>query len=629
VRVAGSRRAGFTRSSGVAALGEPLSASRRAKGDKTRDYDFFLYAQGPWLPADVALARRARRLQEAAEIEPHITAPVRSLQITAAPSLQPPEQDQGNSAIHWIDALQIAPHRPFEEPEAVVPPRTSAWLLSNGRAATVVCRLLDTIPALCTWLIVLSPLWAGYFVPLPFAVAIVAFDAYWVYLSISTAVRAHGARRLLIRDAAVDWHKLYRAGRIFHRTYMDWDAVRHLVVIPNYRESEAILCRTLASIAAQPNAAQVYVILAMEGREAGAAAKAARLTKQFAGQMGAVYTTFHPAGIAGEVAGKSANEAWAAHWVRRQLVDRQGWDLNATTITSCDADTVFHSSYFACLTYKFTTDPQRYRRFWQSAILLNNNIWDAPAPLRVASSLAGVHILSNLARKSRMMFPQSTYSLSLRMADDVGYWDPDVIPEDWHMFLKCFYSFRGKVAVEPIFLPTGNDAVDTGRYSSSLKMAYVQHKRHAWGSSDVPYAIVQSIVHPEIGLVHRARRFVALMSNHLIWSTHWFILSLGWFMPHIIARLFGQSHSPVWLPLTARGLLWLCLIPYATMFFLDRSLRPAKPAGWTLWRNLADIAWWFLLPVSSLIFSTLPALEAQTRLAIGKRLEYRVTDKRS
>ena len=54
--------------------------------------------------------------------------------------------------------------------------------------------------------------------------------------------------------------------------------------------------------------------------------------------------------------------------------------------------------------------------------------------------------------------------------------------------------------VEPIFLPTGNDAVLSGSYRASLKMAYVQHKRHAWGSSDVPYAILKGIAHPEIPL---------------------------------------------------------------------------------------------------------------------------------
>jgi hypothetical protein len=524
--------------------------------------------------------------------------------------------------------LELAPHRPLEEPEPAVPPSGARWLLADTAAARRLRRALDAVPALITWLIVLSPLWAGYFLPTPFALAVLAFDAYWLYLSISTAVRAHAAHRRMRAEVEADWRKLYRAARIFRRTYLDWDAVRHVVIIPNYKESAELLARTLESLAAQENAGQIHVVLAMEAREGGAQAKARLLMAEFEGRLAGVHATFHPADIAGEVAGKSSNEAWAARWARRHLLTRPGWDLYATTVTSCDADTVFHPRYFSCLTYKFATDPDRYRRFWQSAILLTNNIWQSPAPLRVASALAGVHILSNFTRRNRMMFPQSTYTLSFKLADDAGYWDVDVIPEDWHMFLKCFFAFRGDVVVEPVFLPTGNDAVLSGSYAGSLKMAYVQHKRHAWGSCDIPYAIIQSFGHPEIALRRRLRRLSALMGNHLIWATHWFILSLGWIMPNVIAHLFGHSHSPVWLPMTARVLLWLCLVPYVSMFLLDRRLRPPKPAGWKPWQTAWDILWWAALPVTSLLFSTVPALDAQTRLALGRRLEYRVTEKK-
>ena len=528
-----------------------------------------------------------------------------------------------------IPSIDLAPHRPFVEPDPAILPDQNCWLLSNSAAATAIRRSLNALPALLTWLIVLSPLWAGYLLPLPLALAILAFDGYWLYLSVTTARRAYQAHRKMGIDASTDWRKRYRAARIFRRTFVDWDAVRHVVIIPNFRESEAILARTLDSLATQTDPAQIHVVLAMEERDPDRFTTSRALVEGYRHLLGGVYVTIHPAGLPGEVAGKSANEAWAALWVRRALVDDEGWDLNTTTITSCDADTVFHPSYFACLTYKFATDSNRYRRFWQSAILLNNNIWDSPAPLRVASALAGVHLMSNLMRRNRMMFPQSTYSLSMRMADDVGYWDADVIPEDWHMFLKCFYAFKGDVVVEPIFLPTSNDAVHSGSYSGSLKMAYIQHKRHAWGSCDIPYAIMQGFAHPEIPARRKGRRLIALMGNHLIWSTHWFILSLGWIMPQMIARLFGHGHSPFWLPATARVLLWLCLLPYVSMFVLDRRVRPPKPASWRTWQTVADVAWWILLPITSFVFSTLPALEAQTRLAIGKRLEYRVTDKKA
>ena len=38
-------------------------------------------------------------------------------------------------------------------------------------------------------------------------------------------------------------------------------------------------------------------------------------------------------------------------------------------VTSTDADARAHSSYFACLAFKFLDDPHRYERFWQPAVV--------------------------------------------------------------------------------------------------------------------------------------------------------------------------------------------------------------------------------------------------------------------
>jgi hypothetical protein len=398
-------------------------------------------------------------------------------------------------------------------------------------------------------------------------------------------------------------------------------------VIPNYKEPLPTLHRTLDSLAAQDVAPQIYVVLAMEAREPGSEAKAEALLNDFEGRFGDLMYTVHPAGLPGEVVGKSSNEAWAAKIAKRIYVDERGESIDNFTISSCDADTVFHERYFSCLSYKFAIHPERYRRFWQSAVLLNNNIWEIPAPLRVGSALSGVHILSNLVKRNRMIFPQSTYSLSLRMADEVGYWDTDVIPEDWHMFLKCFFAFSGNIEVEPIYLPTGNDGVKASTYTRSLKMAYIQHKRHAWGACDIPYAVRQSLAHSEMPFQRKTRRLVALASNHLIWSTHWFILTLGWLVPLALADLLGLKLLPMWLPTLARILLSLCAAPYVVMILIDGRLRPPKPASWRLWNSATAFLYWWLLPVTSFVFSTVPALESQTRLMLGKRLEYRATEK--
>ena len=33
------------------------------------------------------------------------------------------------------------------------------------------------------------------------------------------------------------------------------------------------------------------------------------------------------------------------------------------------------------------------------------------------------------------------------------YWDPNVIADEWHMFIKTFFSRDGDLRLRPIFLP--------------------------------------------------------------------------------------------------------------------------------------------------------------------------------
>jgi len=72
------------------------------------------------------------------------------------------------------------------------------------------------------------------------------------------------------RALSEDWHKRYRAARVFERAYLEWDDVRHIVIIPNYRESIPILRRTLRSLAQQAGAPRLALLPAMEAHEPGA-----------------------------------------------------------------------------------------------------------------------------------------------------------------------------------------------------------------------------------------------------------------------------------------------------------------------------------------------------------------------
>ncbi len=543
---------------------------------------------------------------------------------------------------------ELSSHEAVISAEAVVLPierRDERPRASASEWPSWLNRLLEMVPGSVALFLISSIFWGYAWFPRQIAVALIAFDAYWLWKSWTIAYHVVKGTRLIRHFQAQDWKEQYRFARARGEDVLPWDEIRHVVLVPNYKESVEKLRDTLEAMARAEAADETVIpVLAMEAADPEARDKADVLLAEFAGRFRNLLVTYHPYGLVGEVRGKSSNEAWAARRAVEELVDRDGLDIDLLTVTSCDADTQFPKQYFQCLRYKFATDPNRYRRFWQAPIFFYNNIWQVPAALRVPNAIGGLVHLSRLSRspQRRVLFSQSTYSLSMRMAHDVGYWDTDVIPEDWHMFLKCFYSLEGKVDVEPIYLPIGNDGALSHGLKRTLVNQYMQVRRWAWGATDIPIYLQEAVRRREIPALKRYLRFWYLCENHLMWSTQWWFITLGGLIPtayHIytghyidvpqwlfLKNLTGLAFIPTWISV---GSLFLtpCMLPYLMLVVWDLRLRPPAPATVTKRRHaLHLLAWCFISPITFL-FSALPALDSQVRLLLGRRMEYRVTEK--
>lgn len=533
-----------------------------------------------------------------------------------------------------VEGATIAP-AVFPAPREDSPParRFAARPAISGALATLreraAERLLALLPLTLSLALITSLAWGPLLLPMPVAVLLLGFDLYWAWRSFNTAVHVVKGRRIMRLAERTDWRATYDAAIAAGVPALGWDDVRHVVIIPNYKERPEKLRATLQRLAECDGARkQIIPVLAMEQAEPGCADKAAALIAECGQCFPAMVATYHPDDIQGEVRGKSSNEAWAARRVERFLTDDLGLDLRNVTVTSCDADTLFHRRYFAALTYAFATHPQRYRRFWQAPILLYNNIWEVPAPLRLPNGLGSLNHIARLARKHRIIFPQSCYSLSYVMAREVGYWDVDVVPEDWHMYLKCFFRLGGAVDVEPLYLPVGNDGVRTGSYFRTFVEQYRQARRHAWGATDIPYAIRQCLRSPGIPLVKRVRRTWTVLETHVLWASQWWLITVGRFIPFVMVGVFGVGWWPHWFDDLSVRILFPCMGPLIVMVWYDSFvMRPARPASFPRWMYIVQFAQWFAMAPITFLFTALPALDAQVRLALGKRLEYRVTEK--
>ncbi len=496
-------------------------------------------------------------------------------------------------------------------------------------------RALELLPFALAFALISSLVWGAMLLPVPLVIMLLGFDIYWAWRSLNMGIHTIRGYRALKAAARIDWRKQYDAELITRTDVIPWDDVHHMVIIPTYKESIEKLSLTLGKLAESEVAHEkLLVVVAMEEADEGAPARFEALQQDFGHCFLALIGTTHPKDIAGEVRGKSSNEAWAARHAKKLFCDDMGFDIDAMTVTSCDADTLFHPRYFSALTYYFATNPRRHRLFWQGPIFYYNNVWDVPAPLRIQNSLGGINHLAKLMRKYTVLFPQSTYSLSMRMCHDVGYWDVDVVPEDWHMFLKCFFAMNGEPDVQPILLPVGNDGVRAHSYFRTFWEHYQQARRHAWGCTDIPYAIKQFVRHPEIPFLRRLRRTWSLTENHVLWSSQWFLItgvaanmSAGGWGAFLGLHPFAQHEIPTWFITASHWILLPCMIPLVMMIILDMMMRPTRPARWKMWLYPVQFAQWVLMAPITLFFTCLPAVDAQTRLALGRRLEYKVTEK--
>lgn len=478
-------------------------------------------------------------------------------------------------------------------------------------------RFLEALPGLVSFSLILSPIWGSLLAPYFIAYFILFFDVYWLYKSFSLAISAYIASKKIKDAENVNWLSSAKSLPSFKK-------VSHVVVIPNYKEGVHKLRDTLEALKNQTfPTKRIFVVLAMEEREKEAKEKAKVLKKEFGRVFGGILTSFHP-DLDSEVKGKSSNQAYGAKLAYKNLVESGIIDINFATVSSVDADSIFDRQYFSYLTYKFLNDPKRYHKFYQSATVYYNNFWKVPAPTRIISFFGSLWRIGVLIHKDRLI-SNSTYSLSFAMLKDIGFWDTDVIPEDYRIFFKAFYKLGGQAWVEPIFLKTSMDSALSTSYIRSLKNKYHQEQRWSWGVSDDPLFIKWWFTVPNVPFLRKTLILYNVLLDHFLWPANWFIITIAANIMPFINPVFTRSALGYNLPRLAGFILTLCLFAVLVMIITDFKNNPK--ASHSAFRKFIFPLEFLLLPIAGFFLSTLPAILSHTQLMLGKKLEYKVTEK--
>jgi len=480
-------------------------------------------------------------------------------------------------------------------------------------------RLMEIIVPLSSWFLITLPLWLSPFHPALVAYFIIAFDLYFFSKSMSTAYACVVSYNEILFHNTIKYDKKLKKIK-------NYQSLKHFILIPNYKEHLHKLEETIEELIKNdyPDKNSLYLILAFEKREVDAINKNQLISREYKKYFKKIISCYHPLAT-DEEPGKASNQTFAAKIVD-EFVMKYKFDRKNVLITICDADSKLPKNYFSYLSFEYSRDKNRLFHFYWAPVLLYNNFWQLPFMVRMQATLSSILRLAFLSQKENLI-QVSTYSTNLWLLKKINFWDTDIIPEDWHVFFQAFFTFGGKVKTIPLFTIVNGDAVFSGGTMKTLANRYEQEKRWAWGVTDVGYVLKKFFQTPNIDFWAKFKKIAFIIETHLFWPTSFFILTISASLPPLINPSFRRTVLGLLLPKLSALILTLSSGMLILYIYLDIKLRQ-KVNMKTSFSNLPLlIVQWYLLPVVSFFFSSLPALDAHTRILLGKKLEYKVTEK--
>ncbi len=542
-------------------------------------------------------------------------------------------------------------------------------------------RLFEILPGAITWVFLLSPIILSIFEPIVVAYFIIAFDLVWLVKSLRLSfylilgyTRLRHAQQVNWQDRLTDLDNLdaaiereqaaldlfvernhhipsrlaisktkrhiyskYRKRVLYLRELRDHKAkdklilapkdLYNVVIVATYNETIDILepsIQALADVAYPLN--QLILVIAYEERGGpGTKANADLLIKKYGHLFGHAMAIEHPDGIPGEVRGKGGNISHAARKLVEYL-DTKNIDPINVIVTTFDSDHRADPGYFAYLTYAYAINPNRIYKSFQPVPMFYNNIWDVPAPMRVIATGNSFWIIMEAMRPHRLR-NFAAHAQSLKTLIDTDFWSVTSIVEDGHQYWRTYFAYDGNHEVVPLFIPVYQDAVLASTYRQTLKVQYLQLRRWAWGISDFTYVVSQSVKNPQIKLSDKLVHLWRLFEGHFSWATAPLILTFVAWLPLYLNGRFADQLIAHQLPIIASRILNFALVGIFTTVVISLISLPPRPARYKRSKHVFMVLQWLLLPVIAIIFSAFPAIDAQTRLMLGKYLDFRVTDK--
>ena len=524
-------------------------------------------------------------------------------------------------------------------------------------------RFFEMVPGLCSWTILLGLIALSVSKPLMAALFIIAFDFFWflrlIYMTIFLVLSYF---RLSIEDN-VEWMDRVNAVDRLKETIKEFQIpktlklkqrystrihrsellrlyksnalppaskdIAHLVILPVAKESSEIVVPSIESLCTQKfPPKQIVVMIALEDRaDQKIKDSITKLEQQYKDTFMDFMVILHPSDLPGEKRVKGANASWAAKKAKDYFSEKSIPFENI--VVSCfDSDTIVSPQYFACLTYYFMITPFRTCASFQPIPVYHNNIWDVPGFARVMETGSSFFQLIESTNPEKLV-TFSSHSMSFKALVDVDYWPVDMISDDSAIFWKSFIHYDGKYRVVPMYITLSMDIIASDSIWETAKSIYKQKRRWAWGVENFPIMMRAFCSSKKISLYDKLRYGFKLLEGHISWATWGFILTFLSWLPAFFTNKAAETSVVYYnAPYIAGTIFHLASFSLFISIILSLMLLPKENVRHSLLKRVAFAIQWLMIPFILVFLSALPALDAQTRMLLGKRLDFWVANKR-
>lgn len=504
----------------------------------------------------------------------------------------------------------------------------SAVYLTAARAADLdtasgrlLYRAFEMIPGILAWGTFALAFLASWFLPAFAAFFILSFVLYWFLRMLYFAFHLRAGYKKTRIHEKTDWLKKLK-------DLPGWKDIYHLVVVPTYGEPVEVLRETFGGLrnSDYPKEKMIVVLALEECASEEGRQKAQTIEREFQKDFFRFLTTVHPSGLPGEIAGKGSNETWASKRAKEEIIDPLGIPYERIIISSLDADTVVFPRYFSCLAYHYLTSSDPLHYSYQPVPLFINNIWSSSIPSRLFAFSTTYWFLMNQERPEKLS-TFSSHSMSFKTLVEVGYRQVNYPVDDSRIFWQCVLHYDGNYSVQPLYYPVSMDANAAPTFLETVRNIYKQQRRWAYGAADIPYFLYGFLKNKKIPLKKKISLSFDRIEAYWSWATASpLVFLLGWLPLILGSEAFSQTLLSYSLPRLTSWILTVMMLGLFWSALLSVLFLPPRPINYGKWHALWFVLQWIFLP-PIMIFFSIPALDAQTRLLLGKYMGFWSTPK--